>query len=560
MTQDEPARTVPGALAATARSHPDTEALIDGATRLTYAELALRVRRATAAVMASGVVPGDRVAVWAPNGHRWVVAALGALGAGAVLVPVNTRYKGEEAGWLLARSGARTLFVDNGFLGHDYLGYLGGLPGGAGSGPGDGTPAAAPARVSASCEDGGPGTAVPGRGPVPALPGLLDVVLIGGGTAHGARTWEEFLAAGGQVSDAAADARAAAVGPEDACDMFFTSGTTGRPKGALTAHGQNIRAFEAWSERAGLSHDDRYLIVNPLFHTFGYKAGVLACLRRAATMVLQPVFDVRETLRLVSAEKVTVLPGPPAIYTSILEHPDRHAYDTSSLRLAVTGASVVPVALVERMREELKLTVLTAYGLTESCGMVSMCTADDDARTVAATSGRAVDGVDLSVVDAAGNRLGPGEDGEIVVGGYNVMRGYFEDPAATAGAIDARGRLHTGDVGRLDTNGNLTVTGRLKDMFLVGGFNVYPAEVEQLLARHRQISEAAVVGIPDPRLGEVGRAYVTPRPGERPEPAEVIAFCRERLANFKVPREVVVLDRLPRNAMGKVLKSDLDRS
>lgn len=342
--------------------------------------------------------------------------------------------------------------------------------------------------------------------------------------------------------------------------MFFTSGTTGRPKGALTAHGQNIRAFDAWSERAGLRHGDRYLIVNPLFHTFGYKAGVLACLGRAATMVLQPVFDVRETLRLVSEEKVTVLPGPPAIYTSILDHPDRHAYDTSSLRLAVTGASVVPVALVERMREELKLTVLTAYGLTESCGMVSMCTADDDARTVARTSGRAVDGVDLCVVDAAGNPLGAGENGEIVVGGYNVMRGYFEDPAATAEAIDAQGRLHTGDVGCLDADGNLTVTGRLKDMFLVGGFNVYPAEIEQLLARHGQISEAAVVGIPDPRLGEVGRAYVTARPGERPDPAEVIAFCRERLANFKVPREVVVLDRFPRNAMGKVLKTALDRS
>ncbi|WP_406142151.1 FadD3 family acyl-CoA ligase [Streptomyces sp. NBC_01089] len=532
MTQDQPVRTVPGVLAHTARRHPDTEALVDGATRLTYGELALRVRRATAAAMASGVVPGDRVAVWAPNGHRWVVAALGALGAGAVLVPVNTRYKGEEAGWLLARSGARTLFVDNGFLGHDYLGYLRDLPADADS----------------------------GTGPVPALPALLDVVLLGGDAAEGTRSWQEFLAAGGPVSDEAADARAAEVGEEDDCDMFFTSGTTGRPKGALTMHGQNIRAYEAWCRRAGLRHGDRYLIVNPLFHTFGYKAGVIACLRRAATMVLQPVFDVRETLRLVTEEKVTVLPGPPAIYTSILDHPDRHDYDTSSLRLAVTGASVVPVALVERMREELRLTVLTAYGLTESCGMVSMCTADDDARTVAETAGRAVDGVDLCVLDAAGNRLGPGENGEIVLGGYNVMRGYFEDPAATAEAIDAQGRLHTGDVGRLDEHGNLTVTGRLKDMFLVGGFNVYPAEIEQLLARHGQISEAAVVGIPDPRLGEVGRAYVTARPGEHPDPAEVIAFCRERLANFKVPREVVVLDRFPRNAVGKVLKTALDRS
>ncbi|MCX4552823.1 FadD3 family acyl-CoA ligase [Streptomyces sp. NBC_01387] len=535
MTQDGPVRTVPRVLAATAQRHPDTEALVDGAVRLTYRELAAQVRRATAAAMASGIAPGDRVAIWAPNGHRWVVAALGALGAGAVLVPVNTRYKGEEAAWLLARSKARTLFVDNGFLGHDYLDML---------------------RDSGASA---PGTPAAGR-PVPALPDLLDVVLIGGAEVTGARTWPEFLAAGGDIPDAAADRRAAEVGEEDVCDMFFTSGTTGRPKGALTAHGQNIRAYQAWSERAGLRHGDRYLIVNPLFHTFGYKAGVLACLLRAATMVLQPVFEVRETLRLVSEEQVSVLPGPPAVYTSILDHPDRHAYDITSLRLAVTGAAVVPVALVERMRDELHLTVLTAYGLTEACGMVSMCTVADDTRTVATTSGRAVDGVALQVVDPAGAPLGPGGTGEIVVGGYNVMRGYFEDPAATAEAVDAQGRLHTGDVGHLDAHGNLTITDRLKDMFLVGGFNVYPAEIEQLLTRHRQISEAAVVGIPDPRLGEVGRAYVTARPGERPDPGEVIAFCRGRLANFKVPRDVVVVDRLPRNAVGKVLKSALDRS
>ncbi|WP_404816079.1 FadD3 family acyl-CoA ligase [Streptomyces thermolineatus] len=513
MSDGEQATTVPGVLAAAAAGRPEAEALVDGPVRLTYRQLREEVRRAAAATIASGVGPGERVAVWAPNGHRWVIAALGALAAGAVLVPVNTRYKGEEAAWLLERSGARLLLVANGFLGHDYLAMLDR----AGS-----------------------------------LPELRRTVVL-----TDDKKWNEFLESGEAVPAGVLDARTAAVGPDDISDMLFTSGTTGRPKGALTAHAQNVRAAGAWSSRAGLRPEDRYLVVNPLFHTFGWKAGVIACLTRGATVVLQQVFDADETLRLVGRERITVLPGPPTVYTSLLDHPDRAAHDLSSLRVAVTGAAVVPVALVERMQAELCPEVLTAYGLTESCGMVSMCTAEDSPETIARTAGRAVDGIELAVADPSGRHLGPGEPGEIVVRGYNVMRGYHDDPAATAEALDADGWLHTGDVGHLDEQGNLTITDRLKDMFVVGGFNVYPAEVEQLLARHPGISEAAVVGVPDARMGEVGRAYVTPRPGADVDPDEVVAFVRARLANFKVPREVVVLDRLPRNAAGKVVKNGL---
>ena len=542
MSADEQLHTVPGVLAAAAGRHPDTEALVDGPVRMTYRELAAEVRRVSAGLLAVGVETGERVAIWGPNSHRWVTSALGALSVGAVLVPVNTRYKGEEAAALLVDSGARTLFVDNGFLGHDYLAML--------------------------RDAGGPDPSV---SELAALPGLRDIVMLGEQGEHGGQggssgaggaepvSWSGFLRGGATVEDAAVTARAASVRADDISDMLFTSGTTGRPKGAMTAHGQNIRAFTAWSERSGLRHGDRYLIVNPLFHSFGYKAGVLACLIRGATMVTQPVFEVRETMRLVSEERISVLPGPPALYVSLLDHPDRASYDTGSLRLAVTGAAVVPVAVVERMRDELCPQVLTAYGLTEACGMVSMCTLDDDARTVAETSGRAIDGTELAVQGPNGEQLGPGESGEVVVRGYNVMRGYFGDEAGTAAAVDAAGWLHTGDIGHQDGRGNVTVTDRLKDMFLVGGFNVYPAEVEQLLARHPEVSEAAVVGVPDSRLGEVGRAYVTAVPAAVPAPEEVIGFCRERLANFKVPREVIVVDQLPRNAVGKVVKHRLDR-
>jgi acyl-CoA synthetase (AMP-forming)/AMP-acid ligase II len=247
-----------------------------------------------------------------------------------------------------------------------------------------------------------------------------------------------------------------------------------------------------------------------------------------------------------------VLPGPPTLYQSILNHPEREKRDLSSLRLAVTGAAVVPVVLVERMRDELAFeTVLTAYGLTEATGTVTMCTRDDDAETIATTSGRAIPDTEVRI-DAD-----EGDPGEVLVRGYNVMLGYFEEPEETAKTIDDDGWLHTGDVGVMDDRGNVCITDRIKDMFVVGGFNAYPAEIEQVLSRHPAVSEVAVVGVPDERLGEVGRAYVVPRPKETVDVDEVVAWCRERMANYKVPRSVVVVDSLPRNASGKVLKFEL---
>ena len=506
-------RTIPAVLNRALEEFPGREAIVDGSVRWSFFELGEEIRRCAGAVIASGVRPGDRVAVWAPNGHRFVVAALGAVTAGAVLVPVNTRFKGDEAGWILGKSGARLLLVENGFLGNDYLGML--------------------------------------RAAAPELPELAEVVTLDGG---GELPWEAFLDRSATVPRADVLVRAAAVTEEDTSDMFFTSGTTGRPKGVMTAHGQNLRVFDAWSSGVGLLPGDRYLVVNPMFHTFGYKAGVLACLMQGATAVSQPVFDPEQTLRLIADERVTVMPGPPTLYASVLDHPARAVTDLSSLRLAVTGASVVPVSLVERMRAELFKDVIIAYGLTESCGTVTVGDPDADAETISRTVGKAIEGTEVIVADRDGNPLPAGESGEVLVRGYNVMLGYFGDPEATAEAIDSRGWLHTGDVGILGEDGNLRITDRIKDMFTVGGFNAYPAEIEQVIARHEKVSEAAVVGIEDERLGEVGRAYVIPRPGAEVTEDEIIAFCRERLANFKVPRSVRVVSALPRNASGKVLK------
>lgn len=506
--------TIPGLIARALAQFPDREALIDGDVRWTFGELAEEVFRVAGAVIASGVERGDRVAVWAPNGRQFVAAALGAVSAGAVLVPVNTRFKGDEAAWILGKSGARLLFVANGFLGNDYLGML--------------------------------REAAPGVTP--------EVVTLSG---DGGLPWEEFRRRSASVPRETVLDRAAKVTDNDISDMFFTSGTTGRPKGVLTAHGQNVRVFRAWADGVGLRGEDRYLIINPMFHTFGYKAGVLACLIKGATMVVQRVFDAAEAVRQIEAEKITVMPGPPALYASILDHPARDRHDLSTLRLAVTGAASVPVALVERVRKEMFPEVIIAYGLTESCGTVTVGSKDADAETISRTVGKPIEGTEVIVADPGGKPLKPGENGEVLVRGYNVMRGYFEDPDATAKTIDEDGWLHTGDVGAFDDEGNLRITDRLKDMFVVGGFNAYPAEIEQVLARHEKVSEAAVIGVPDERLGEVGRAYVVPRPGATVTEDEIIAFCRARLANFKVPRSVRIVDTLPRNAGGKVLKTEL---
>ncbi len=521
--------TIPAVLERAVREFPDVEAVVDGPVRVTYAELGERVREAAKAFVALGVGRGDRIVIWAPNSLRWMVTALGALAAGAAVVPVNTRYKGEEARWLIRRSRARMLFVEDGFLGNGYLAMLG-----------------ASAENAAGLTD------------LTDLPDLDTVVTYDAEPRTGATSWADFVAGAASVTDEGAAARAASVSPDDVADILFTSGTTGRSKGAMCTHEQNVRTYRSWCGRTGVGHGDRYLIVNPFFHSFGYKAGLFACLLQGATMVLQPVFEVAETMRLIESERITVLPGAPTIYVSMLDAPERERFDLSSLRLAVTGASVVPVTLVRRMRAELFPQVVTAYGLTESCGTVTSCSLDDDDETVANTAGRVIDGVEVEVVDGGGRPVAAGEDGEVLVRGYNVMLGYLDDDEATAAAI-RDGWLVTGDRGRLDEHGNLTITGRSKDMFVVGGFNVYPAEIEQVLARHEGVAEAAVIGVPDQRMGEVGRAYVVARPGADLKPDALVAYCRGFLANFKVPREVVIVEDLPKNASGKVQKTELSR-
>ncbi|HQW09170.1 MAG TPA: FadD3 family acyl-CoA ligase [Steroidobacteraceae bacterium] len=499
--------TGPAALARAAREYSTDIALEEAGQRWTYLELEAEVRRAAAGFIAAGLRHGDRVAIWAPNMGRWIIAALGAQSVGGIIVPLNTRLKGREAGYILNRSGARILVHARELLGIRFADLLDGE----------------------------------------TLPALERRVVLDG------PEWEEFLAAGASVADADVTARLAQLRGEDVADIIFTSGTTGQPKGVMCSHTQNIRVFDAWATVVGLRHGDRYLIVNPFFHTFGYKSGWLVSLLRGATILPMAVFDADEVLRRIVDDRISVLPGPPTLFQSLLANQDRARVDVSSLRLAVTGAASVPVSLIERMRSDLGFrTVITGYGLTESTGCVSMCRSDDSPERIARTCGTPIPGVTVRVVDEAGREVPRGTEGELLVRGYNVMLGYFGDEAATRAAIDADGWLHTGDVGVMDEAGYLRITDRKKDMYIVGGFNCYPAEIENLLSAHPAIAQVAVAGVPDERMGEVGHAWVVLRPGATIDEPALIAWSRENMANYKVPRRVHFVAALPTTASGKV--------
>ena len=467
--------TIPEMVLSAADRFGDAEALVDGPLRLTFTEVVERIRCAAGAFADLGVGKGDRVAIWAPNSAEWIIAAFGLLTAGGVLVPVNTRFKTDEAADIIARSRAKAVLVQKGFLGQDYT-----------------------------------------------APAGMPVIDLKSG----------FLSSGSAFERT--------VRGSDIADIIFTSGTTGRPKGAMMNHQQTLRMYEEWATLADLREGDRYLMINPYFHTFGLKAGLITSFLRGATMLPVAVFDVDTVVDLIERESVTMLPGPPTLYHSLLTVRDKAKLST--LRAGVTGAADIPVELVRRIHGELPFqTLMTGYGLTEA-GNVTLSRPGDSFEDVATTAGLPCDGVEVRIAD----------DGEVLARGYGVMQGYLDDLTATAQAIDPDGWLHTGDLGNLDDNGRLRIVGRKKDMFIVGGFNAYPAEIEGFLLSHEAVAQAAVIGVPDERLGQVGKAFIVPKGDLSAD--ELIGWCRQHMAGFKVPRSVEFVDALPLNATGKVVK------
>jgi len=511
-------QTVPAAFARIAKAHANRPALIDeNGECLNYAELDQLRIQAGRGLIALGIEPGDRIAVWAQNCVEWAIIGLAIHSVGAVLVPINTRMRGPEAEYALSKSSARLLFCAGDFLDQHY-----------------------PTMLGKNC------------------PPSVEKIIVLRDAQDGDFSWDDFLNGASSVSENAVLERAHAVTPDDRMDIMFTSGTTGAPKGVVTHHGQNLKVIEEWCERMAIAPEDRYLIVNPFFHAFGYKVGWLGGLLRGCAVLPHAVFDAEVVMQRIARDQISVLPGPPTLFISLMDKPSDEKYDVSSLRATITGAAAVAPSLIERIRTELGFDiVLTGYGLTETCGIVALCHQSDAAETIVNTCGQPIPDIEVRIVDTENQPLATGEAGEIVVRGYNVMQGYLDDPEETAKTIDADGWLHTGDIGFLNEQGYLKITDRLKDMYIAGGFNCYPAEIENMMAAHPAIAQVAVVGVPHERLGEVGKAFIVPRAGESVDPDEIIAWCREQMANYKVPRYVEAIDALPMNPSGKVMKFKL---
>ncbi|NRA42942.1 MAG: AMP-binding protein [Pseudomonadales bacterium] len=502
-------------------------AIKEAHVELSFAELEHMSWHAASAFSAKGVTKGDRVAIWAPNVYEWIVSAIGLELLGAVLVPLNTRWKGAEVADVLNRADVKLLLTVESFQ-------------------------ASPSSEIRYCD----------LLESEALNTVAEIVLLRGEPSHTPQenviSFADFLLAGEQADMALVKAAAEQVTADDIMDMLPTSGTTGKPKLVMCAHGQNLRTVATWAHTNGLHAEDNYLIINPFFHSFGYKAGWLACLITGATIYPVLSFDLDAVLQQIADDKISMLPGPPTIYQSILAHPQRDQYDLSSLRLAVTGAAPVPVELVNRMRNEMDFeVVVTAYGMTETSGFVSICRPDDPAEIISGSSGRAMDGIEVKIVDADGQSLPAGETGEIWVRGYNVMQGYFGNPEATQETITEDGWLKTGDVGVMDADGYIDITDRIKDMIISGGFNVYPAELENSISAIDGVVQVAIIGVPDARMGEVGKAFIVKAPGSNLSIDEVTAFCKANMANYKVPRSIEFIDIMPMNASGKILKTEL---
>ena len=497
------------AFAQSALRHATKIALRDDWRDISYSDLLTQARRAGRSLMALGVQKGDRVGIWAVNHADWVVAALGIQAAGAVLVLIGTRLKGAEAADILNRSGAVAVFMDESVAGYD-------LP------------------ASLDRED---------------IPALQSKVIFGS-------AWREFMAGGDAVNEALLEARIASVAPDDIADIIFTSGTTGKPKGVPIAHGQSLIACEMQQKNvSAFESGETFAVFYPFAHNAGYRAGWQAGLLHGVRLVPVRDYAASSILDLIEREKVSVIPMVPTLFQALLDDPTLKQRDLSSLRLACTGAAAIPTRLITRMRTDLGARYIgTGYGLTEAAGSVANTRFGDSDEVVATTTGKPLDNLEVRILDAEQRDVAQGQPGEIAVRGPQVMRGYYQDAEATANAFTADGFMLTGDVGLFTAQGNLRVTDRIKDMYLCGGFNCYPAEIENILRSHDAVADVAVVGVDDDRLGQVGRAFIVARPGMEISEASLIAWSRDRMANYKMPRSMVLLDALPLNGTGKINK------
>ena len=525
--------TIGGALDRIVERFSDREALVvrHQGVRWTYCELRARADAFAAGLVALGLERGDRLGIWSPNNAEWVIAQLATARAGIILVNINPAYRVHELQFALTKVGCKALITATSFRGADYLAML--------------------RELAPELE-----RATPGEIRAALLPALRTVIQIGGASRGGVLGFEEVPALGDHVSQDRLRARATELQFDDPINIQFTSGTTGTPKGATLTHHNilNNGYFVGAAQR--LSDADRVCIPVPLYHCFGMVLGNLACLTHGATMVYpSDGFDPRAVLDAVSAERCTALYGVPTMFIAELEHPEFARFDLRSLRTGIMAGSPCPVEVMRRVVDQMHMAEVTiCYGMTETSPVSFQTTADDPLERRVSTVGRIHPHVEVKIVDERGNIVPPGVPGELCTRGYSVMLGYWDEPARTAEAVDAAGWMHTGDLATLDAEGYANIVGRIKDMVIRGGENVYPREIEEFLYRHPSIQDVQVIGVPDHKYGEEICAWVVPRPGATLTPEEVRAFCEGQIARFKIPRYVKLVDGFPLTVTGKVQK------
>jgi fatty-acyl-CoA synthase len=524
--------TIPGFMAEVRRRHGDRLAAVftQSGERWSYHDLMRRVDRLAAGLLSIGVYKGDRVGIWSPNRPEWVLAQFATARIGAILVNINPSYQTGELEYALRQAGVSTLITAPQFRGSDYLKKLRDI-----------APELADAR--------------PGHLRSEKLPLLRRIVQLGPDPMPGALSFDEVMARGGAGPKARLNGISAALKPDDAINIQFTSGTTGRPKGATLSHRSIINNAISTARAMRLTPDDALCIPVPLYHCFGMVLGNLAAASYGVKMVFPGEgFDPLATLEAVQSESCTALHGVPTMFAAMLDHPEFERFDLRSLRTGIMAGSLCPAPLMHRVMTDMHCRGITiGYGMTETSPISFQSDPDDAPARRVATVGRIQPHVECRVIDEAGQTVPVGQQGELLTRGYLVMKGYWNDPEHTADAI-RDGWMHTGDLATIDAKGYCQITGRAGDMLIRGGENVYPAEVEALLLTHPDIAQAQVFGLPDARLGEEVAAWIILRPGGALTAEALQDWCREKIARFKVPRHIHFAADMPLTATGKPQK------
>ncbi|MFO1467569.1 MAG: AMP-binding protein [Steroidobacteraceae bacterium] len=525
-------RTVGQALAATVDRWPDRTALIVGeqSVRWSFREFSDRTSRLAAAFLASGLRPGDRVGIWAPNCAEWVLTQFATAQAGLVLVNINPAYRTSELRFALRKTGCRMLLLADAFKSSDYLAMMREI-----------VPELELERGMLLSEE---------------FPDLKEIVNLGEAREPGFLPFGELVERGSDANLDELERISAALSPDDPINIQFTSGTTGTPKGATLTHYNLVNNGFFVGEGLRLTEADKVCIPVPMYHCFGMVLGVMAAVTHGAASVFPcPSFEAERVLRCVQDERCTALHGVPTMFIAELEHPRFAQFDLSSLRTGIMAGAPCPIAVMRRVVEQMHMREVTiCYGMTETSPVSFQSNTDDPLERRVSTVGRIHPHVEVKIVDADGRTVPRGTSGELCTRGYSVMRGYWDEPQRTAEAVDREGWMHTGDLAVIDADGYCNIVGRVKDMIIRGGENVYPREIEEFLIKHPKVLDVAVVGVPDARFGEAVCAVLRVREGLTCSEVEIQEYCTGQIAHYKVPRYVRFVDEFPMTVTGKVQK------